>query len=174
LRGGNSLARRYLPKELQIRMLRDLFERLNPGVGADIIDWESYVTEKEYDENLENLRRAYPYYNWETPAPPPPKTYDEIALESLRREVEEFGGVIVPARRWARLRDIEDRVKFLKKELQLQKKRSEREEALLREKLEEAEKEIERLRRRPEKPPYSELVNSLEDYLKKVKRVGVF
>jgi len=169
------VATRYLPKELQTRMLKDLFVRLNPDVGADLIDWKSHVTEKTYEESRENLVKAYPFYKWEAPPTPPPETYDEYALEALRDEVEQFGGVIVPEYRYARLRSVQDRLKQMKTELKRVKNKSELSEARLTAQVEESKKEIERLKTPRPRPSYGDVVGSLEAYLEKVKKIrGVY
>jgi len=169
------VAKRYLPRNLQLSMLMKLFDKLNPEVGLDLIDWESYVTEKTYSENLEDLAKAYPFYNWESPLTPPPTTYDEYALDALREEVETFGGVIVPEYHYSRLKSVQERLQKLKKELKHAKTRSEMSEARLTAQIKESKKEIERLRAPKPRPTYGDAVGSLETYLKNVKKIrGVY
>jgi len=169
------VAKRYLPRNLQLSMLMKLFEKLNPEVGLDLIDWESYVAEKTYSENLEDLAKAYPFYNWESPLTPPPTTYDEYALDALREEVEGLGGVIVPEYHYTRLKSVQERLEKLKKELKHVKNKSEQSEARLTAQIEESKKEIERLKTPLARPSYGDTVGSLEAYLKKVKKIrGVY
>jgi len=156
-------------------MLMELFEKLNPELGLDLVDWESYVQEKAYSDSLENLAKAYPSYNWEAPPKTPPETYDEYALDALREEVEQYGAVVVPEYHYSRLKSVQDRLKNLKKELKHVKNKSELTEARLTTQVEESKKEIERIKKPRLRPSYGETVGSLEEYLKKVKKIrGVY
>lgn len=66
--------------------LRRRFEQLNPGVGADLIDWDILGGEEEYTENLELLKEEYPEYRWEESEP-----YDQYARECLKEEMGRAG-----------------------------------------------------------------------------------
>ncbi|MBA7696933.1 hypothetical protein ES703_105589 [subsurface metagenome] len=106
---------------------------------------------------------------------PPPETYDEYALDALKEEVKDYGGVIIPERRYARLKNVQDRLKQLKIELKHAKNQSELIESRLKAQVEESKKEIERLKTPRPRPSYGDTVGSLEEYLKKVKKIrGVY
>ena len=53
-------------KPFQVAALRRIFSKLNPTVGNDVVDFESYVDPSLHmSENIEVLKRAYPVYRFE-------------------------------------------------------------------------------------------------------------
>ncbi len=53
--------------KLQIRMLKERFERLNPNANFDDIDLDLLDNENTLPENRQLLLEAYPQYKWEIP-----------------------------------------------------------------------------------------------------------
>lgn len=64
---------RNMPKRLQIKMLKELFLRANannfddPEAEMQEIDFESYVSDMTYPENLNDIKNDFPQYDWEVP-----------------------------------------------------------------------------------------------------------
>lgn len=66
--------------------LKRRFEKLNPGLGSDLIDWTVTGKPEKYEENLEALRLEYPMYRWDEP-----ENYDQYARDNLRSEAQKMG-----------------------------------------------------------------------------------
>jgi len=67
-----------MPKELQVTSLKRIFENLNPGVGADMVDWTAHVEEAlSMPENRLELSITYPQYRWFS---------DEAEMRDVKRE----------------------------------------------------------------------------------------
>lgn len=66
--------------------LRRRFERLNPGLGADLVDWSILGNEENYTENLEVLKSEYPAFKWEDI-----EDYDSYARDYFKEEAAQAG-----------------------------------------------------------------------------------
>lgn len=98
LSGGRNAA---LPKHLQIVQLKKRFNRLNPGVGTDVIDWESAVGRREsYQENIEDLKAEYPEYRFDRKNDPVKQAakYDRMNDYEARRALQKSGFAVVKKR----------------------------------------------------------------------------
>ena len=162
-------------EEAGIPFTRDIFHEegfgeIEPGLYLEDPWEDAKHTPADVLAILEEQGLSYKVY-----VQPPAETYDEYALNALRKEVQEFGGVVVPERRYARLKNVQDRLKQLKTELKHAKNKSELSEARLKAQVEESKKEIERLKTPRPRPSYGDTVDSLEEYLKNVKKIrGVY
>lgn len=86
-----------LPKHLQVIQAKKRFNKLNPGVGSDVIDWESAIGRREnYHENLEDLKAEYPEYRWDRRGDP--ALNERKATWEDRRALEKSGYKVVQRR----------------------------------------------------------------------------
>ena len=70
-----------MPKAMQIEALKRIFNGLNPGIGADLVDWAAHIEEAlTLPENRIELSIAYPQYTWFS---------DEDEIKALKREAME-------------------------------------------------------------------------------------
>ena len=66
--------------------LKKRFERENPGIGADMVDWSITGKEEDYNENVETMKEEYPQYNWGMEP-----NYDEYAKDWIKKEADKHG-----------------------------------------------------------------------------------
>jgi hypothetical protein len=54
-----------MPRELQITLLKRIFQQLNPDIDVNLVDFDAYVDDElTFAENREILAQRYPQYRW--------------------------------------------------------------------------------------------------------------
>jgi len=100
---------RRLSTPIQIGHLKKLFNKLNPGIDEELIDWEATIGSHEtYHESIEDFQSEYPQYNWEE------KNEDPYAYQqfmSVRDQAEDLGYNILSDSELKRLRMEADKPK---------------------------------------------------------------
>ena len=85
-----------LPVSLQMSKLEDRCYKFNQDEDCTLIDFRHIVdSDLSYSENLDNLKSEYPGFNWEKPATPKVKEYEEQVIDQLRVEADPYSYDIV-------------------------------------------------------------------------------
>jgi len=90
-----------LPPSFKIKILKKRFEKLNPDIDSEAIDWEATVGKAErFAESEEDFKRDYPQFRWDNLNNDP---YYFHAVKDLRERAGEYGFDLVDSKEQTRL-----------------------------------------------------------------------
>lgn len=75
-----------MANKFQSHSLKKRFERENPGLGCDLVDFSVTCRDEDYDENIEALKLENPQYGWGEK-----EDFDSYARDHLESEASKMG-----------------------------------------------------------------------------------